>query len=110
MVPPIMVGLVVKVFAFRVVPVPWMTVLTVSLSVALSFGMFTAGVVPNAPLTFTAELAFAVGLAAGAGFDEPQAAMTRQASSGRAMIARKRRMKTSGISDFGGVSLLGWTS
>src|SRR6516164_4707296 len=130
MVPPIMVGLLVKVFAFRtepvpsqkyktkfaamesalvtVAPVPGTTVLTVSLSVALSFGMCTTGVVPNAPVTVTAALAYAVGLAAGAGFDELQPAMTRQASRGRAMIARKRRMKTSMIVNVSAVSLLCW--
>ena len=73
MVPPITVGLLVKVFAFSelvvpsqkyrtkfaaiasdlvtVAPVPGMTVLTVSVLSALSFGMVTVGAVPNVPLT-----------------------------------------------------------
>jgi hypothetical protein len=62
--------------------------------------MLTTGVVPNAPLTFTD--AFALELLAAAlelelalalGFDEPQPAMTRQASKGIRVIARRRRMK-----------------
>ena len=121
MVPPITVGLLVKVLAFSVevvpsqkyrtkfaaiasdlvtvAPVPGMTVLTVSVLSALSFGMLTAGVVPKFPVTVTdalaAELVAAaeLELALALGFDEPQAAMTRQASSGTTMIARTRRMK-----------------
>src|ERR1700723_1602359 len=120
MVPPITVGFWVKVFAFRVdvfplqkyrtkfaamasdlvivVPVPGITVLTVSLLFASSFGIFTAGVAPNAPPTVTDEFAFellaaALKLELELGFDEPQPAMTRQASSGITVIARRRRMK-----------------
>src|ERR1700757_742921 len=110
MVPPITVGLLVKVLAFSVLvvpsqkyrtklaamasdlvmvePVPGMTVLTVSVSFAASLGMLTVGVLPNAPDTCTAELAaepvadaLALVLELELGFDEPQPAMTRQASS-----------------------------
>src|SRR3984957_19157494 len=118
MVPPITVGFWVKVFAFRVdvfplqkyrtkfaamasdlvivVPVPGITVLTVSLLFASSFGIFTVGVAPNAPPTVTDEFAFellAAALELELGFDEPQPAMTRQASSGITVIDRRRRMK-----------------
>ena len=77
--PPITVGLLVKVLAFseelvpcqkyrtkfaarasllvRVVPVPWMTVLTVRPLPGLAFGMVTFGVLPNAPVAVTAVLA-----------------------------------------------------
>jgi hypothetical protein len=63
--------------------------------------MFTVGVAPKAPPTETDEFALGLALAlAGAlelelvaGFDEPQPATTRQASSGIAVIARRRRMK-----------------
>src|SRR5215471_2371363 len=125
MVPPITVGLVVKVFAFNVLvvpfqkyrtkfaamasdfvtvaPVPWMTVLTVSLLFASSFGIFTTGVAPNAPATvtdaFAFELALEVELALEDGFDEPQPAMTRQASTGITVIARRRRMKNLNVVD-----------
>src|ERR1700721_3234643 len=121
MVPPITVGFWVKVFAFRVevfplqkyrtkfaamasdlvivVPVPGITVLTVSLLFALSFGIFTTGEAPNAPPTVTDgspfELLAALELELALGFDEPQPAMTRQASSGITVIARRRRIKTS---------------
>ena len=120
MVPPMTVGLLVKVFAFSVelVPVqkyrtkfaamasvlvtvgpePVMTVLTVSLLSAASFGIVTDGVAPNVPVTFTAELAAALvadelELELELGFDEPQPARTRQASSGTMVSARRRRMK-----------------
>src|ERR1700722_1951452 len=127
MVPPITVGFWVKVFAFRVdvfplqkyrtkfaamasvlvivVPVPGITVLTVSLLFASSLGIFTVGVAPNAPPTVTDEFAFELlapalelELELELGFDEPQPAMTRQASSGITVIARRRRMeKTSNV-------------
>src|SRR5580704_4220118 len=123
MVPPITVGLEVKVLAFSVLvfpsqkyrtkfaamasvlvtvgPAPWITVLTVSLLLASSFGIFTTGVVPNTPATVTDAFEFALALAAALelelalalGFDEPQPAMTRQRSSGITRIARRRRMK-----------------
>src|SRR3984885_12401648 len=118
MVPPITVGFWVKVFAFRVevfplqkyrtkfaamasdlvivVPVPGITVLTVSLLFASSFGIFTVGEAPNAPPTVTEEFAFewlAAPPELELGFDEPQPAMTRQASSGITVIDRRRRMK-----------------
>ena len=78
-VPPITVGLLVKVLAFseelvpsqkyrtkfaarasllvRVVPVPWMSVLTARLLPALAFGMVTVGVLPNDPVAVTDEFA-----------------------------------------------------
>ena len=78
--PPITVGFWVKVFAFRVEPVPFqkyrtkfaamasdlvtvepvpgITVLTVSLLFASSLGILTTGVVPNAPATVTDAFAF----------------------------------------------------
>jgi len=90
-----------------VVPVPWITVLTVSLLFALTFGIVTTGVAPNAPATETDEfelVALALELAAEDGFDEPQPARTRQASKGITVIARRRRMKTSVVVD---VSALG---
>ena len=122
MVPPITVGLEVKVLAFSellvpsqkyrtkfaamasdlvtVAPVPGITVLTVSLLSALSFGMLTTGVVPNTPVTFTDAFAFELlaaalelELALALGFDEPQPAMTRHASRGITVIARRRRMR-----------------
>jgi hypothetical protein len=57
--------------------------------------MFTDGALPNAPVTFTDAFAFALELelALALGFDEPQAAMTRQASTGITMIVRRRRIK-----------------
>ena len=127
MVPPITVGFWVKVFAFRVElvpfqkyktkfaamasvlvtvePVPGITVLTVSLLFASSFGIFTTGAAPNAPDTatdaFALELAapLELELALALGFDEPQPTMTRQASRGITVIARTRRMKTSIVGD-----------
>src|ERR1043165_2711977 len=120
-VPPITVGLLVKVLALseellpcqkyrtklaarasllvRVVPLPWMRVLTVRLLPGVAFGMVTFGVLSNAPVAVTAV--FAPGEAAAEDDDEdavdfddpPQAARTRQASKGTAMSARKRRMK-----------------
>src|ERR1700730_2993648 len=120
MVPPITVGFWLKVFAFRVElvplqkyrtkfaamafalvtvePVPGITVLTVSLLFASSLGILTTGVAPNAPATVTDAFAFellaaALELELALGFDEPQPAMTRQASRGITVIARRRRMK-----------------
>src|SRR6266571_417247 len=125
-VPPITVGLLVKVLALseeflpcqkyrtklaarasvlvRVVPLPWMSVLTVRLLPGVAFGMVTFGVLSNAPVAVTAV--FAPGEAAAedeedaeddeeaVDFDDPpQPARTRQASKGMAMSARKRRMK-----------------
>jgi hypothetical protein len=59
--------------------------------------MFTDGALPNAPVTFTDAFAFALEaeleLALALGFDEPQPAMTRQASTGITMIVRRRRIK-----------------
>ncbi|HLM88037.1 MAG TPA: hypothetical protein VK284_03260 [Streptosporangiaceae bacterium] len=62
--------------------------------------MLTTGVVPNTPFTFTDAfefelLAAALGLelALALGFDEPQPAMTRHASRGITVIARRRRMR-----------------
>ena len=87
-----------------------MTVLTVSLSFASKFGIFTTGAVPNVPATVTDAFAFGLlaalelELALEDGFDEPQPAMTRQASTGTTVIARRRRMKTSMVVD---VSALG---
>src|SRR5580704_3935609 len=119
-VPPITVGFWVKVFAFRVLlvplqkyrtkfaamasalvtvePVPGITVLTVSLLFAWSLGILTTGVVPNAPATVTDAfalelLAAALELELALGLDEPQPAMTRQASRGITVMARTRRMK-----------------
>ena len=73
-----------------------MTVLTVSVLSALSFGMVTVGALPNVPLTCTAELAaepvadaLALELELELGFDEPQPAMTRQASSETTAIVDK---------------------
>src|SRR5579859_7534784 len=123
------VGLLVNVFAFKVevfpsqkyttkfaamasalvtvVPVPWITVLTMSLLLASSLGILTVGVAPNAPPTVTDEFAFELLVAALelelaelAGFADPQPAMTRQASRGITGIARRRRMKkTSNVVD-----------
>jgi hypothetical protein len=60
----------------------------------------TTGVVPNAPATLTDAFAFALlapalelELELALGFDEPQPAMTRQASRGITVIARRRRIK-----------------
>ena len=69
---------------------------------ALTFGIVTTGVAPNAPATETDEfelVALALELAAEDGFDEPQPARTRQASKGITVIARRRRMKTSVVVD-----------
>jgi len=129
MVPPITVGFSVKVFAFReelvpdqkyrtkfaamasalvtVEPVPEITVLTVSLLLALSFGIFTTGVVLNAPATVTDAFAFALTapleleLALALGFDEPQPTMARQTNRGIAVTARRRRMKNLNVEDVG---------
>src|SRR5580704_14999510 len=135
-VPPITVGFWVKVFAFRVElapfqkyrtkfaamasdlvtvePVPEITVLTVSLLFASSLGILTTGVVPNGPAAVTDAFAFELLAAAlelelelALGFDEPQPAMTRQASKGITVIARRRRMKNlNGGWASGAVSLL----
>src|SRR4029077_12492517 len=78
-VPPITVGLLVKVLALseevlpcqkyrtklaarasllvRVMPLPWMSVLTVRLLPGVAFGMFTVGVLSNAPVAVTAVFA-----------------------------------------------------
>src|ERR1700749_3498467 len=78
-VPPITVGLLVKVLALSeellpcqkyrtklaarasllvsVVPLPWMRVLTVRLLPGVAFGMVTVGVLSNAPVAVTAGLA-----------------------------------------------------
>jgi hypothetical protein len=76
--------------------------------------MLTAGVVPNAPDTFTDAFAFELlalalelELELELGFEEPQPAMTKQASNGITMIVRRRRMKTSIVWTSGAVSLLG---
>src|SRR5271165_1079659 len=131
-VPPITVGLLVKVLAFseelvpsqkyrtkfaamasllvRVTPVPWMSVLTARSLPALAFGMVTVGVLPKDPLAMTDE--FAVEEEDdeddddALDFDEPQPARTTQASRGTAMSARKRRMKTSMVVDVSFASLL----
>src|SRR5271169_2979648 len=119
-VPPITVGLLVKVLAFseelvpsqkyrtkfaamasllvKVAPVPSMSVLTARSAPALAFGMFTVGALPKDPVAVTDE--FEVEEEDdddddAPDFDEPQPARTRQASRGIAMSARKRRMKTS---------------
>jgi hypothetical protein len=93
----------------RVVPVPWMSVLTARLAPALAFGMSTVGALPNDPVAVTDEFEAeededddddAVD------FDEPQPARTTPASRGTAMSARKRRMKTSIVVDVSLVSLL----
>src|SRR5271166_6657307 len=112
-VPPITVGLLVKVLAFseelvpsqkyrtkfaamasllvKVAPVPWMSVLTARLLPALAFGMFTAGVLPKDPVAVTDV--FAPEEEEGEDedddaldFDELQPARTTQASRGIAMI------------------------
>jgi hypothetical protein len=64
--------------------------------------------VPNAPLTVTDAFAFELlavalelELALDDGFDEPQPAMTRQASRGMTVIARRRRMKNLNVVDVG---------
>jgi hypothetical protein len=97
-----------------VAPVPGITVLTVSLLFAASLGILTTGVVPNAPATVTDAFAFELLAAAlelelelALGFDEPQPAMTRQASRGITVIARRRRMENLNSEwASGGVSLL----
>src|SRR5712691_3441001 len=121
MVPPITVGLLVKVLAFSVevvpdqkyrtkfaamasllvnaAPLPWMSVLTVRAAPGWAFGMVTLGAWPNKPVAVTDVFVPAAGEAddededEAAGFDEPQPARTTQASRGMAMSARKRRMK-----------------
>src|SRR6266571_3884027 len=81
MVPPITVGLLVRVLA------GWV------------FGMVTWGAWPNEPVAVTDVFVPAAGEDEdededeAAGFDEPQPARTTQASRGMAMSARKRRMK-----------------
>jgi hypothetical protein len=135
-VPPITVGLLVKVFAFsvevlpsqkyrtkfaamasllvRVVPLPWMSVLTVRLLPGWAFGMVTVGALPNVPVAVTSVFAPAEGDAdddaddedEALDFDELQPARTTQASRGIAMSARKRRMKTSMMVDVSAASLL----
>src|SRR5437660_4587159 len=119
-VPPITVGLLVKVLAFseelftcqkyrtklaarasllvRVVPLPWMRVRTVRLLPGAAFGMVTVGVLSNAPVAVTEVFApgeeDADDEEEADDFDDPpQPARTRQASKGMAMSARKRRMK-----------------
>jgi hypothetical protein len=79
-------------------PVPGITVLTVSLLFAASLGILTTGVAPNAPATVTEAFAFellaaALELELALGFDEPQPAMTRQASRGITVMERRRRIK-----------------
>ena len=132
-VPPITVGLLVKVLAFseelvpsqkyrtkfaamasllvRVAPVPWMSVLTARSLPALAFGMFTVGVLPKDPVAVTDEFAVEEDDDDddddALDFDEPQPARTTQASRGTAMSARKRRMKTSMVVDVSFASLLG---
>src|SRR5207342_1426982 len=93
MVPPITVGLLVKVLAFSeellpcqkyrtkfaarasvlvsVVPLPWMSVLTVRPLPGLAFGMVTVGVLSNAPAAVTEVLAPAE--AAAGDEDDPEA-------------------------------------
>jgi D-aminopeptidase len=76
--------------------------------------MVTFGVLSNAPVAVTSV--FAPGEEAAedeaeedpeaVDFDELQPAMTRQASKGMAMSARKRRMKTSIVVDVSPASLL----
>src|ERR1039458_5482170 len=130
-VPPITVGLLVKVFAFseelvpdqkyrtkfaarasalvKVVPVPWMSVLTSSWLPALAFGMFTVGALPNKPVAVTDELAPAGDVEDDEEddeLDEPQPARTAQASRGTAVSARKRRIRTSRVVDVRSASLL----
>jgi len=84
----------------KVVPVPWMSVLTASLVPGFAFGMLTVGALPNDPVAVTAELAPTEDEEEEEGedeeedFDEPQPARTTQASRGMALSARKRRMKT----------------
>jgi hypothetical protein len=69
-------------------------------------GIFTVGVVPNAPDTVTEEFEFELlaaalepepelelELALEDGLEEPQPAMTKQASAGITTIDRRRRMK-----------------
>ena len=73
---------------------PWMTVLTVSVLLAVSFGILTTGVVSNAPVTVTFAFAFTVGVVAGTALgDPPQPARTRLARTGMTIRPRKRRMK-----------------
>src|SRR6266446_1021524 len=130
-VPPITVGLAVKVLAFReelvpdqkystkfaarasflvtVVPVPWTSVLTMRLLPGLAFGMFTVGALPNDPVAVTVVFAPEEedeDDEEAVDFDEPQPARTTQASRGMAMSARKRRMKTSIVVDVSFASLL----
>ena len=114
--PPTIAGFVTKVLAFseaffpvqkystkfatresvlvRTGPVPWMTVLTVSVLLAASFGILTVGVAPNAPVTVTFAFTFTVGVEVGTALgDPPQPARTRLARTGMTMRPRKRRIK-----------------
>src|SRR5712691_10336793 len=95
----------------RVVPVPWMSVLTARLAPALAFGMSTVGALPKDPVAVTDEFApeededdddddDAVD------FDQPQPARTTPASRRTAMSASNRRMQTSLVVDVRPVSLL----
>src|SRR5205085_7602315 len=91
----------------KVVPVPWISVLTVSLLSGFAFGMVTLGAVPNDPVAVTEPpLAPALADDDAAGLEEPQAARARQAIRGIAMSASKRRMKTSMVVDVSQDSLL----
>src|ERR1700687_1910637 len=91
----------------RVVPLPWMTVLTARLLPALAFGIVTFGALPKDPVAVTDEFAPAEDDDEEAvDFDEPQPARTTQTSRGIAMSARKRRMKTSRVVDVSSASLL----
>src|SRR5690348_12033022 len=88
--------------AVNVVPVPWISVLTVSLLSGFAFGMVTLGALSNAPVAVTEPPpAVAPALADDDEVDLPelQAARVRQAIRGTAMSARKRRMKTSMMVD-----------
>src|SRR5581483_4532151 len=72
-----------------------MSVLTVSLSSGFFFGMVTFGMVPKAPAAVTALPVVPADDDEAAGLAEPpQAARTRQAITGMAMSARRRRMET----------------
>jgi hypothetical protein len=93
----------------KVVPVPWMSVLTSSWLPALAFGMFTVGALPNKPVAVTDELAPAGDVEDDEEddeLDEPQPARTAQASRGTAVSARKRRIRTSRVVDVRSASLL----
>src|SRR6266849_1152371 len=90
----------------RVVPVPWMSVLTARLAPALAFGMATVGALPKDPVAVTDEFEAEEDDDDAVDFDEPQPARTTPASRGTAISARKRRMKTSIVVDVSPVSLL----